>query len=157
MDEYLPGHHPVGDVGRHVFRHADGHHPGVIGQGIGDCSRHATVVADEAAPRICHGIEIVNAVEARAEPVLVSLQEDAPFTIPPAEHDACRRLSNRVLDQPGGDAHAVPLHASAGAIQQFQRPRMGDAYPRPFQQFEGGLVYVGDLLIVDHSKLWSVL
>ena len=148
----LSGDHAVGNVGGGIVGHTDGHHPGVVGQGIGDRRGHAAVVAGEPATLAGERIQVVDAVQAGTKPNLASLQEYLALAVAAAEHHARWGLADGILDQPGWDAHPVAVHVRARAVEQLQGPRMCDLDPYAFQYFQCGLMDLFDLRAVDHRE-----
>ena len=98
---------------------------GVFDQGSSD----ATIIADEPAPFLRQGIQIVNAIQAGTEPIFVPFQKHGPFPLPVAKYDPGRGFPNGLLDQPGGNSNPVSVHPSTGARAQIRPDPVKRARP----------------------------
>ena len=155
VGEDLLGDHAIRDIRGHVVGHADRHHPGVIGQRIGQRRGDAAVIAGEAAALIGEGVQVVDAVEARPEPVLVAFEVHLALAPAVGQDHAGGRLADGIFHHPGWDADTAAVDMRAGAVQQLQAAGVGHLDARALEQLQRGLVDLLHLLGAEHGHPWS--
>jgi hypothetical protein len=135
VGEDLFGNDAIRDVGRHVVGHADGHHPGIVGEGVRQCRGDAAVIAGEAAALVCERVQVIDAVEARPEPILVTLEVHLALAPAVGQDHAGGRHADGIFHHPGRDADTVAVDMRAGAVQHLQAAGVRHLDARALKQF----------------------